>query len=73
MAVCNWALTVSLRVPRLNYSMTYESSVGFQMETSIILRRGFCLQTMQISVISHFCFVKEDQEIDAHAELFFHS
>ena len=37
---------------------TYESSVEFQMEISIIFRRGFRSQTTQILVISR-CFFLE--------------
>ena len=40
----------------LNFSITYNRSVEFQMEIKIICRRGFGSQTTQIVVISRFCF-----------------
>ena len=45
------------------FSITYESSVEFQMEIKIIFRRGFRSQTSQILVISRSCFAEDDNEM----------
>ena len=43
-------------VPHLNFSITYERNVDFQMEIEITFRRGFGSQTTQIVVISRCSF-----------------
>ena len=41
--------------PHLNFSMTYERSVEFQIEIKIICRRDFGSQTTQIELVISLC------------------